>query len=106
MQVSVIGFTFTIVDEEEESIVPPSSIKKNTGKKSVDINSHSVLEINNIMDSDGKPDDDEPTPVHSKGDKGMKQAFKGKKSSKSGSNANKGLMLIKEEKQTREFGTQ
>lgn len=79
--------------------MPPSSIKKQAPRKATeDINSNSVLEINNIMDSDGKPDDDEPTPMHSKG----KSSFKTKK----GSNASKGLMLIKEEKQMKDSTTQ
>lgn len=57
------------------------------------------------MDSDGKPDDDEPTPMHSKEAKKGNNVLK-KKSGKNSSNASKGAMLVKEEKSTKDSSTQ
>lgn len=71
-------------------------------KATDDINSNSVLEVNNIIDSDGKPDDDEPEPVFKNE---PKKNIKNKKSEKP-SNASQGLMLIKDEKQGKDISTQ
>jgi hypothetical protein len=77
-------------------------LKKKKVKAKDDINSNSVLEINNIIDSDGKPDDDEPEPIHKHE---SKKSANNKKSEKS-SNASQGLMLIKDEKQGKDISTQ
>lgn len=57
------------------------------------------------MDSDGKPDDEEPTPVHRKEVKKSKNVLK-KKSGKNSSNASKGAIIVKDEKSTRDSSTQ
>ena len=86
-------------DYQEESEIGIQSVKKKLNPKlDHDINSNSVLEINNIMDSDGKPDDDEPTPANKNLPKKLKTVDKSKKSNKNSSNASKGAILVKEEK--------
>lgn len=92
--------------QEESEIGIPSPKKKLNRKLDHDINSNSVLEINNIMDSDGKPDDDEPTPVNKNQGKKFKTMGKSKKSNKGNSNVLKGAILMKEEKQMKDSSTQ
>jgi len=72
----------------------PSIIKKKHATH--DINSNSVLEVNNMMDSDGKVEDDEPKSIYKKDGKNSNSNSTAKNTN-SKSNANKGVMLIKEE---------
>jgi hypothetical protein len=87
-----------VLDEFPDSQIAPSSVKKTLANKlSDDINSNSVLEINNIIDSDGHAGVDE-TPVNSK------QPKKGFKTKNPKSNADKGVMQAP--KQMKEASTQ
>jgi hypothetical protein len=97
--------------QEETEIGIPSAKKKLHPKMDNDINSNSVLEINNIMDSDGKPEDEEPEPVSKNPGKKFKPLTKNQKSNKSNSNVSKGAILLKDElyvkeKQMKDSSTQ
>ena len=102
-------------DEKQSKINSPLDIKdkqlsknmakEKLNKESDDINSNSVLEINNIIDSDGKADDDEP-PIPEKPKKNKTGAKNKAKNYKPNSNANKNNMMIKESKRTMEASTQ
>jgi hypothetical protein len=102
--------------QEETEIGIPSAKKKSHPKIDHDINSNSVLEINDIMDSDNKPEDEEPEPVSMNQGKKFKPLTKNQKSNKNNSNVSKGAILMKDElqiiekqkkeKQTKDSSTQ
>ena len=94
--------------EPKDKHVSKNKAKKKNSKETDDINSNSVLEINNIIDSDGKAEDDEPSiPEKSKKSKKNKNGTKNKlENYKPNSNNQKNNMIIKESKTTVEANTQ
>ena len=71
-----------------------NSKKKSILQNTDDINSNSVLEIKNILESDGKRDGDDSTPLHKNEEK--KVFSKSKKHSKNSSKGNKNMIKHKE----------
>jgi hypothetical protein len=88
--------------QEETEIGIPSAKKKYNPKMDNDINSNSVLEINNIMDFDNKQEDEEPEPVSKNQGKKFKPLTKNQRSNKGSSNVSKGAILMKDELQIKE----
>lgn len=81
----------------------------NSPKKSIlnhtdDINSNSVLEIKNILESDGKIEDEDSTPAHKKEEK--KGFSKPHDYPNKGPKANKDFMTIKENKEVKDVSIQ
>lgn len=86
-------------DEYENFVAnssPPKKVKNNVEED--DINSNSVLEINHIIDSDDRADEEEPEPIPTnKPAEKSKSAGKARpKAYKPASNANQGALMIKE----------
>ena len=97
-------------ETKEKQEKPKNCNKKQALKKSQkngddhDINSTSVLEINNLLDFDDKADEESDS--YNKGSKKNKVTEKGNKMECKKSNASKGAMQIKEQKQTVDSSTQ
>lgn len=93
-----------VIDEfpldQQEVIVSKKKIMSATD----DINSNSVLEINNILESDEKPEEEDTTPIHKS--KTKKSFVKSKINSKNNTKINTSLKFVREEKDTVNIGTQ
>ena len=91
--------------ETKDKHVSKNKTKEKNSKETDDINSNSVLEINNIIDSDGKADDDEP-PIPEKSKKNKNGTKNKAKNYKQNSNNQKNNMMINRSKTTAETSTQ
>ena len=102
---------FITLDEEaadhqlEDKHAATQEIHKKQQHNEQDINSNSILEIKNIINSDSKPEEDEyEQKLNQEKGKNLPVQFKPSKKNKAA--GNKDPLLIKENKQTKESSTQ
>lgn len=92
-----------VIDEFPQDQQTAVVIDRKVMNATDDINSNSVLEINHILDSDGKVEEG-TTPTLK--NKMKKSAGKSKTNSKNNTKTNASLKFVKEEKETVNFGSQ